>query len=249
MRRLSCVLVIVILSFCMSGCSIHSDTLDSVKSKFESYKNEKEKEKAVREAEESTKQAIKESEKEQKKAEREEDYASLYTEEIDSIKDELYENGSWLGKKFASLASVFSSKTKEEIYAGWNEKEIDEAVHGKSNDKRLDEEAADKEREEERKDHFLKFVPLIIIAIVIVLLVLLFIFLSSRSEKRTVKVKAPKPDKAPAQTDTDIVNVRYKRVLKDNCAKLGVDYNNVLSQYNGDVTAAVNATNLQLYRK
>lgn len=238
MRRLSCLLALVALSVCMTGCSIHSDVVDGVKAKFESYKDEKEKERAAKEAEESTKQALRES-----------DYESLYSDEIDSIKDDLYENGSWLGKKFAGVASVFSSKSKEDIYASWNKKEVDEAVHKKSNDKRLDEEEEAKEKSEERKDHLFKFIPLIIIAIVIVLLVLFFIFLSQRSEKRTIRVKAEKPKKADVPPDSDTVNVKYARVLRSNCSKLGLDYDKVLAQYGGNLTEAVNATNLQLYRK
>lgn len=231
MRRVKFTLILCCLIFSLTGCGLtFQSPLDDVKDAWEEHKDEKE---AEKEAEKAVKQA---------------EYDTLYSDELAEIKDSLYEEGSWIGKAAANVASWFSSKSAAEIYAEHNKKDVDSAVHGKANDKRLDEEARKAEESKERKDHFMKFVPLIIIAVIIVLLVILFIFLSGRSERKVVHVEVAKSEVADTQS-TDQVTVKYQRVLRDNCKKLGLDYEQTLAQHGGDAVAAVNATNLQLYKQ
>lgn len=244
-RRFKFAFILCTLVLCLTGCGLEfKSPVDDIKNAWEEHKDEKEDKKAKKEAEKAAKKA----EKEAKKAAKQAEYDSLYSSELGNVKDSLYESGSWIGKATANVASWFSGDSAADMYAKYHSKDMDAAVHSKANDKRLDEEAQNKADKKERMDHFIKFIPLIIIVVIVVLLVVLFIFLSSHSEKKVVKVKREVPKRTePPQVDQ--VNVKYQRVLRDNCSKLGLDYEQTLAQYGGDVKTAVDATNLQLYKQ
>lgn len=223
-RRFKGILLLLIVSMLLTGCRSVDKAKYELDKKMEEYKEARE----------------------EKARQKEKD--KLTSDEYESIKDDLYGEAKGVAKGFNKFVTFWTGEDEATRWARKHQKEMDSRVHSKANDKEL----AEKEESGSTLQQVTKYLPLIIILVVIVLLVVLFYFLSKRSVSKPVRVvraSTPVPASTPAPTSVDQVNVKYAKVLRDNCQKLGLDYDSVLAQYGGDVVTAVNNTNLQIYRQ
>lgn len=96
-----------------------------------------------------------------------------------------------------------------------------------------------------------KFIPIIVIALVAVILLLLLLQLRKRGRRRPVPAPAPvvvQPDTQPIKEveRTGQLKVNYERQLRNNCNKLGLDYDKTLADYGGDARKAAESTMLMI---
>lgn len=225
--RLRCLLLLLVTTMLLSGCKTVDKVMSEINEKSAEYKEARE-EKA-----------------------KQKDYDSLYSDEYEDVKEDLYSEAHGIAKAWNTACAWLTGESKSERWARKHQDEVDSRVHRKANDKKLEEKEEKSKKLSDTTEHLSKFLPLVIIAVIIVLLVLLYLFLSKRSAQKPVRAPRPAKTKAtiPENASFNTVNVKYQRVLKDNCDKLGMNYDDVLEQHNGDLVAAVNSTNLQLYRK
>ena len=89
-----------------------------------------------------------------------------------------------------------------------------------------------------------KYLPVILI--VAIILVALFI-LPKLFKKKPVPAPAPAPAQPPADVErSGQLKVNYERQLRNNCAKLGLDYDQTLADYGGDARKATESTMLMM---
>ena len=89
-----------------------------------------------------------------------------------------------------------------------------------------------------------KYLPVILI--VAIILVALFI-LPKLFKKKPVPAPAPAPVQPPADVErSGQLKVNYERQLRNNCAKLGLDYDQTLADYGGDARKATESTMLMM---
>lgn len=89
-----------------------------------------------------------------------------------------------------------------------------------------------------------KYLPVIVI--VAIILVALFI-LPKLFKKKPVPAPAPTPVQPPADVErSGQLKVNYERQLRNNCAKLGLDYDQTLADYGGDARKATESTMLMM---
>ena len=172
----------------------------------------------------------------------------LTADEYDSVVKDAYDSQGTFAKFGTWIGAQFSGKSKYEYYASKNEGAVRDRVEMAANDKRL---AAEQE-ERDAKVGALKggsgtaIIILVLVAVVVVVLIYLFMKMRQKSAPPVRRAKSPGPTRQSSGMED--VNVKYERVLKDNCSKLGLDYDETLQQY-GDARAAVDATNLQLFSR
>lgn len=181
----------------------------------------------------------------------------LTSDEYNDIVKDAYDNQGAFSKFTTWVGSEFYKGSKYDYYASKHEDLVDEKVAMVVNDKKLEAEKEKLEAKKEKQEAVLGSLKggsgtaiLIIIIIVIVVLLLVFLFMKMRQKSappvQTVVVPAQVPVEVKHHTADAKVN--YERLLRDNCNKLGLDYEETLKQY-GDARAAVDATNLQVFAR
>lgn len=93
----------------------------------------------------------------------------------------------------------------------------------------------------ENKSILMKYLPVIAIIVVILIIVIL---LKKRKVAKPIVQELPKETKEVERSGQ--LKVNYERQLKNNCDKLGLDYESTLADYGGDARKAAESTMLMI---
>lgn len=229
-KKVLVLLLVLLCTFNLTGCGQIKKGLKSIgKSIEKTYQN------------------IKEDYEEAKAAK---DKDSLTKSEYDEVVKDAYDNAGWGSRMKANIKGFLKGTSKYDAYADSHKDYVTSKVHEKANDKKLD-------AEQEKQDALLgslkggsgtAIIILIILAVVVLLLVFLFMKLRQKSAPPVRRAVVPVQEPVEVKKRTSDARVNYERLLRDNCNKLGLNYEETLKQY-GDARAAVDATNLQVFAR
>lgn len=102
-------------------------------------------------------------------------------------------------------------------------------------------EADRKESSIELQTTIQKYLPLIIILVVLIALVIIISLLRKKKPEQCV-------DEVPYTNHSGQLNVDYEGLLRNSCEKVGMNYDEVLKDYNGDVRKAYESVNLMILK-
>jgi len=95
------------------------------------------------------------------------------------------------------------------------------------------------------------WVPVVIIIIVVVVIAIIIVIIvlitrPKRVQENNIETSTPEPVEPIEAKQTGQLEVNYEKLLKSNCDKVGLNYDEVLADYGGDARRAYESTNLMI---